>query len=281
MKRYTRILKAILPPVLVSLCRRRGSDESPYGFTGSFPTWAAAQNASRGYAAPEILESMLAAALRVKRGQAACERDTVCLPDIEYSWPLMAGLMWAAAQSAGELRVLDFGGALGTTYFQSRRFLAGLRHLSWGVVEQPHVVQAGREQLADGTLRFYPDIDACCREIHPNVVVFASVLQYLEHPYAVLEQCFARQVPFLLIDRTPFADSAADRICVQRVPPVIYNGSYPAWVFSRSRFTDCLAHREVVAEFDSTIGNPMPGCVLKGFIVRTGETPIPAREAAL
>ena len=73
--------------------------------------------------AQDILDKVLAATLKVKQGQAVFERDSVLFDEIEYSWPLLAGLMWAAASNGGKLNVLDFGGALGSSYYQNRKFL--------------------------------------------------------------------------------------------------------------------------------------------------------------
>ena len=265
----SKALKLCVPPLIPAVCRRvLGRRDPPNGFLGSYDTWEDARRASTGYDSPAILERMLAAALRVKHGAAAYERDGVVFAEVQYSWPTLAGLMWAAAETGGDLKVLDFGGALGTTYFQNRRFLEGLKRVSWNVVEQPHVAAAGRQHIEDETLHFFDDIAAGCRERVPDLAIFSSVLQYLEHPRAILDQCLGLGIPRLLIDLTPFSDAAEDRICVQRVPPTIYDASYPAWVFSLARFRQFVTAHEVLADFANAPYGQVTGGVFRGFILR-------------
>src|SRR5687768_8069562 len=102
--RITALAKDLLPPVVVRTLRTQGS-RGIY-FSGPYPTWAQATAASKGYDQPEILEKVRSAALKVKRGEAVYERDSVLFDCIEYSWPLLAGLMWAAARGGGRLKVL-------------------------------------------------------------------------------------------------------------------------------------------------------------------------------
>ena len=76
--------------------------------------------------------------------------------EVQYAWPLLAGLLWVAAKHGGRLEVLDFGGSLGSSWFQNRAFLAGLGAVGWNVVEQSATVDVGRREFADETLCFIP-----------------------------------------------------------------------------------------------------------------------------
>jgi len=69
--------------------------------------------------------------------------------------------MYAAAKSEGVLKVLDFGGSLGSTYFQNRKFLDSLKDVVWCVVEQKHFVDVGKVDFEDSRLKFYYDIESC------------------------------------------------------------------------------------------------------------------------
>jgi putative methyltransferase (TIGR04325 family) len=84
-------------------------------FEGSYNTWQEADAHCNGYDNMDILEKVLFATLKVKNGEAVYERDSVIFDQIEYSWPVLTGLMWAAAQNSGCLKVLDFGGSLGSS----------------------------------------------------------------------------------------------------------------------------------------------------------------------
>lgn len=242
-----------LPPLLVrwlQQMRARGIT-----FSGDYPTWATASAAATGYDADAILARVRDATLRVKRGEAAFERDSVTFDKAEYVWPLLAGLMAAAARNQGRLSVLDFGGALGSTYFQHRRFLDGLAEARWSVVEQAHYAKCGAGEVADDVLRFYPDISSCLAEQSPDVILLSGVLQYLPEPMMVLDELGRAGAGTLLIGRTPFSGREAHHLLVQHVPASIYQASYPMWVFSEPRMLESLAqHWCRVSRFDEPEG---------------------------
>ena len=244
------LVKLLTPPILVRGYRALCSSEGPH-LSGDYSSWADAMAASTGYDSEIILERTRAALLKVKNGEAVYERDSVLFQKIQYAWPLLAGLMWVAARSGGRLNVLDFGGSLGSTYFQNRCFLERLPAVRWNIVEQPRQVKVGKADFEDEHLKFYGDINACLAETQPNVIVLSSVLQYLEQPFDVLRTLLASPCNHLIVDRTPFWDGPEDRLCVQYVPASIYAASYPSWIFSLHRFR-CLLNEgwDIVAEFD-------------------------------
>lgn len=226
------------PPIIEHWLRKiRGGSIC---FEGDYATWAEASSHSSGYDAVNILAKVLDATLKVKHGDALFERDSVLFNEIEYVWPVLSGLMWTAAHSNGHLNVLDFGGALGSSYFQNRKFLQSLPELHWSVVEQTHYVKAGKGHIQDEHLRFYETIEDCLIENQPNVILLSSVLQYLESPIDILKKISLLDAACLIIDRTPISTHSKDKILVQQVPPSIYKGSYPMWVFSRDKFMSML-----------------------------------------
>ena len=236
------MIRLVSPPVFVDAALRlRGNAPTvACGLSGDYRSWDEAMAASTGYDSEIILEKTRLALLAVKNGEAAYERDSVLFDEVEYVWPLLAGLMWVAARCGGTLNVLDFGGSLGSTYSQNRAFLSALPEVRWNIVEQPQHVKTGKEWFEDDHLRFYPDISGCLAETTPNVVLLSGVLQYLERPRAILNQVLALPCGHVIIDRTPFWAGPSDRLCVQTVPPSIYPASYPSWIFSRQRFRSRL-----------------------------------------
>jgi putative methyltransferase (TIGR04325 family) len=223
-------------------------------FRGDFSSWEEARRMSTGYDAPGILEKVLSATRKVKAGEAACERDSVVFDQVEYSLPLLASLLWVASRSGNRLDLLDFGGSLGSSYWQNRKFLSHLAHLRWSVVEQPHFVAAGRAEIADDVLRFHDSIDSCVAVEAPDTALLSGVLQCLEQPYAALDSILERKFRFVIIDRLPiFVTDLPDRITIETVPAWIYEASYPAWFFSGPKFRAHLAHMaySIVEEFDS------------------------------
>jgi putative methyltransferase (TIGR04325 family) len=233
-------LKDIIPPIIVRALRVRQSHS--IWFEGPCASWEEASVKCSGYDAPDILKKVLDATLKVNRGEAAYERDSVPFDEVEYTWPVLAGLMGGAARNGGALNVLDFGGALGSSYFQHRKFLETLPEVRWNIVEQPHYVGAGKTHVEDKHLRFYSTIDACLAVNQPNVVLLSSVLQYLPDIIDLVTQIKQIAAPILILDRTIVNDSGEDRIYIQHVPSTIYQATYPCRSLSQakliSRFAD-------------------------------------------
>ncbi len=203
-------------------------------YRGDHAGWAEARRAARGYADPAIAEKVIAAARAVRDGRAAWERDTVLFHEPAANAPLLRALRHAAAANGGRLRVADFGGALGSTWWQHRPWLADLAEVSWAVIEQPALVAAGRREFTAGPLRFFPSLDECAAAAPADVLLLSSVLPYLENPRALLAAALARPFRHVVVDRTGFVARGRDRLTVQHVPPAIYDASYPCWFFDRA-----------------------------------------------
>lgn len=233
-----RLIHDLCPPLVGRWYRQRAG--AP-GWSGDYASWSEAEARCAGYDAPEILERIKESQLRVLAGEGAFERDSVVFPEAEYSWPALASLLHVAAVDGGSLRVLDFGGSLGSTYRQHRRWFDGIADMAWGVVEQPHFVRCGREHFQDNRLSFHATLAEGVRGIRPNVALLSSVLGYLQDPGAVLREISESAIGFILVDRTGFTHDDRDRITMQQVPPSIYPASYPCRFFSRTRLLAQLA----------------------------------------
>ena len=114
--------------------------------------------------------------------------------------------MWIAAQHDGSLNIIDFGGSLGSTYYQNRLFLDSLKHLQWNIVEQPSFVQKGQQSFESDSLRFYQSIEECLQSSQKElqVILLSSVLQYLERPYSLLMEIIERKIRYIIVNRTGF-----------------------------------------------------------------------------
>ena len=266
--------RAWVPPALLRYLRRSSSVEIT--FQGGFGNWEEAREASRGYDDSSIVEKVKEATLKVVRGEAPYERDSVVFASVQYSWPLLAGLTWAAARHDGRVSVLDFGGSLGSSYFQNRQFLDALRDVSWGVVEQPHYVAVGAKYIANERLRFFNTIEECSASILPNVVLFSSVLQYLRE-YEPIVSAAARVRPtIIVVDRTIISHTGQTEICVQSVPPSIYAATYPCRSLVEAKLVGQLKGEgyDLVSAFDSLSFAALEAISsrYKGYIFRRVET---------
>lgn len=232
------LLKGLLPPLILGWAIR--SRINPWNWwLKEYSTWELALSDSSGYNDHKILEKVTTALIQVKSGKAAYERDSVLFPAIEYSWPLLACLMYVAAKNGGRINLVDFGGSLGSSFFQNQSFLKGFTDLKWHVVEQYHFVQRGREQFQDKNLRFNQTIaEALLENSAINVILLGSVLQYLADPRIVFEEIFRFKIKHVIVDRTSFVASTVDVITVQKVPEWIYSASYPCRFFAIEPFVD-------------------------------------------
>lgn len=248
------LLTNYVPPVILNGLRTIGGRRNKW--TGDYQTWGDAVAASSGYHSDVIFERVKEAARKVREGDALWERDSTCFYQYEYNWQMLACLMTVAARSAGKLNVLDFGGALGSTYMQHRKILDTLSDVSWSVVEQPHVVSCGKAEFTMGALDFFSDIEQCFSAHAVNAVLFSSVLQYLESPYEILEEINKLSSAAIIIDRTPVAKSG-EKIRIQHVPKSIYSASYPCRFLDKRRLLEVLTNGRVLTPwFDSPFDPP-------------------------
>jgi putative methyltransferase (TIGR04325 family) len=246
------ILKSIMPPILLEIIKLR----SKYGWFGNYSSWEDAQKYSIGYDSDLVLEKVKNSLLKVKNGEAVYERDSILFDKIEYSWPLLASLLWIAGQKDNCLNLIDFGGSLGSTYFQNHKFLNILKELRWNIVEQDNFVRCGKKYFEDEVIKFYYDVSSCITETNPSTILFSNSFQYIENPYDFLQKILGYKFEYIIFDLTGFISNGnKDRLTVQKVPPNIYNATYPCWFFNKEKFLNFFKKGYLlIEEFDCYLG---------------------------
>ena len=243
-------------------------------WTGNYADWSSALKKSLGYDNAVILEKVKASVLKVKNGEAAYERDSVVFDKIEYESQLVKTINQCAKENNGILDVIDFGGSLGSSYFQYKTVLTDAKEIHWNVVEQAHFVYCGKKFIGDNSLKFFDTIEEAMGNRKAHVLYLASVIQYFEEPYDLIEKCLRYNFEYIIIDRTAFIDDSKDRITVQKVPESIYKASYPAWFFSEQKFIGAFTGKYHLLEtFVSEVSKPMQlkdnkRVYWKGFILK-------------
>ncbi|MBQ7206527.1 MAG: methyltransferase, TIGR04325 family [Lentisphaeria bacterium] len=256
-----KVLRSVAPHGIVTSYEKLRS-RNAVEFAGTYASWSEAAARSEGYDAAHILEKVISATREVLAGNAVFERDSILFREESPNYPLIAHLL-AAAWGKRELDVLDFGGALGSVFFQNRRALSRFDRIAWRIVEQPHFVAAGRELFKDhGSVFFYGSVEQALAEGTPDVILFSSVLQYLPDYEVLLKKIKAAGCPHVFMDRTLlFEDeNTAHRFCVQHVSPEIYEASYPVQIFPEKELTAIMAPEYGLA--DKFLSYP-DVCVLK------------------
>ncbi len=226
-------------------------------WSGNYTSWQDAQEQCTGYDADIILQRCIAGYQEVKAGRAAFERDSVTFKNPEYDWPLLAIIQSIALKNHGKIRICDWGGSLGSAYFQHKKYLDHCDDLTWTVVEQPTFVNYGKKEIADARILFHSDFHAATQAMGGcDLLMFRSVLPYLSAPHEFLEEVTTWDARNILIQCTTFTPNGhEDRLTVQQVPEYIYPASYPCWFFDKDRF---LAHfkktHTTVAEWTNQVG---------------------------
>jgi len=262
-KFFKKILYYLLPPLLFALLNNFLNKR----WHGNYHSWDEAKAKSTGYDSEEILKKVYQSLYKVKSGFAVYERDSVIFDKIYYSWPLLTCLMIAAAKNNGKINVFDFGGSLGSTYYQNRKILDHFNDVKWCIVEQQHFVNIGKRDFESERLKFYLTVDDCLKEQKPTILILSSVLQYLEEPYSFISSLISQiNVDYILIDRTPFTINE-HRIAIQTVPQSIYKASYPCHIFNMSQFKTFFSSHgyTLIEEFDALDGYKKDFC-FKGLI---------------
>lgn len=235
----TNFIKQFVPPILWRIIIRVFGRTNSMWF-GNFKDWESASLQCAGYDEISILEKCKDALLDVKNGNRIYERDSILYNYIQYSWPLAAILLKSAQQNNNILRILDFGGSLGSSFYQNRALLGSETKIHWGIVEQKSFVETGKKYFEDITLRFFYTPEECINTIDPQVILLSSVLQYLPEPYVWLEKLSNLQVKYIVLDRTSFSCDDKDLLTIQNVPEEIYKASYPCWFLSMTKLKDIL-----------------------------------------
>lgn len=243
--------KSFIPDSIKGNLKKITVKKKRSGWFGNYQTWAEAKDKCNGYDADLILDKVRSAVLKVKNGKAVYERDSVLFDEIQINPELLRNLKLIASENGGKLHVTDFGGSLGSTYFQNREFLKSLNELKWAVVEQKHFVECGKREIENDTLKFYYSIEEALEVQQPHLLLLSSVIPYFENPYGLIEKCISLNFDYIIIDRTAFLESDNDRITIQIVPEEIYKASYPAWFFNEQRFVTAFSgNYRLIEDFD-------------------------------
>jgi len=256
------MIKLLMPPVLRALLLRLGFGGNR--FKHGFGSWEAARISSSGYDAVEITDRLVEATRKVKEGEFAYERDGFLLQEIEYSWPLLTALL-ATPREGPLLRVLDWGGSLGSTYRQNRKILesAGIE-LEWVVVEQSHLVTIGESEFAEGKLGFRANLEGL-KKGEFDVALFASSICYVPDAEAVLSSVTVLAPKRIIFDRTPETPGRDDLYGVQKVGSKIYRASYPIRSFGCGKIESMLMPNYTkLLEWECDL-QPDPQTISKGY----------------
>jgi len=239
------IIGMFLPPIIKNLFKQKI-------WVGSYSNWKDLKLKSIGYDNLDILEKCKNSLMDVVSGKAVYERDSVLFTEIQYSWGLLSGLQYAAISNDNSLNIVDFGGSLGSTYYQNRNFLNHLKNINWAIVEQKHFVDCGNNFFSTDIITFHNCIKDIPNLEKYNVLLLSGVLQYLEAPRKEILDFLKYEFQYIIIDRTSFtSNETRDILTIQNVPKEIYLANYPCWFFAKDFLEEILSDYENIGQFSS------------------------------
>ena len=191
--------------------------------SGNYKSWEEALKFSKGYNDNIIFEKTAESLEKVLSKQAIFERDSFLFYKENYDETLLL-IFKKIKRKIKKINLCDFGGSLGSLYFQHRSlFKSDL--IEWNIVEQKHFVKYANNNIKIKNLHFYDNFNLLLKK-KINVALLSSSLHYLKHPYQILDKMIKKKIPNIIIHRSPFTKNN-ETIKIQYVPKHIYDASYP------------------------------------------------------
>jgi putative methyltransferase (TIGR04325 family) len=163
--------------------------------------------------------------------------------------------------------VVDFGGALGTTYHQNKKYVDALSiPKKWGIVEQSEYVKIERSEFQDNILNFYESISLI--EFDIDLIMLNGSLCYIENPYEILDKIKSTKPPFILFTRTQFTSLDKDEVSIQIVSKNIYEASFPIWSFTELKIINYYSDLYEIFEIWNGNLQTNNNAVAKGILLK-------------
>tara|TARA_B110000263_G_scaffold85764_1_gene74900 strand:- start:541 stop:1410 length:870 start_codon:yes stop_codon:yes gene_type:complete len=245
-------IKEFIPPIFIRCLKGKKTYKygwigcffniRKYGYIGFYNSWKDAKNKTSGYGTANIIEKVKKVTIDVIDGD-LYELDNILYDGMfnyPYNWQILSTFLLISQNNNNSLNILDFGGSLGTTFLQHRRYITHLDSVKYSIVEQENFVRTGKKIFNDKDIYFYSSIDLCIQQQNPQCILFSGVLQYLEFPYEILNNVINCDFQYIIIDRTPFFVSSkiAEKISIQRIEEDIYGASFPHRIFNYNNFVN-------------------------------------------
>ncbi len=218
-------------------------------YIGDYKNWISAQEECRGYEDDVILDKVIGSIGKVLCGEAEWERDGFLFYEKKYVYCICAAILRCALQNDNlGVRVLDIGGALGSTYFQNRGYLSAVKELEYIVAEQDGFAKYGHKELEDGILRFINSSERYTDYGKFDIVLLSGSIQYISQYKEILSEIINLAPRYIILDRILIGEK--HRICKETVPEAIYESSYPVMIFEESEILNFFGDGYILIEKD-------------------------------
>lgn len=160
----------------------------------------------------------------------------------EVILPLVVSMLH---RSQDMVRVLDYGGGVGLTYYQTVHALPSSQGLEYHIVEKETVCSAGREFFKGETPA--PLFTTHIPKLQFDIIHFSSVLQYIEDWQSFLEHMCAINPKYLIL-----VDVWAGNIPTFATSSIYYESRIPIWLLNIHELIDTLQEHGYSLTYKST-----------------------------
>lgn len=223
-------------------------------YMGNYARWEDAAQECAGYDDSVIVYKVINAIDKVRRGEAAWERDSCLFYEEKYAYKLCAAFLRCAVHNFKSkrqgVRVLDIGGSLGSAWFQNRKYLMDIEGLEYIVAEQDHFAEYGHDNLENGTLKFIKSTDRWEEQERFDIILMSASLQYISFYQEIISRINRARPRYVILDRVLVGEKK--RICVETVPEEIYQSSYPVFIFDENEIAGWFGEGYQMIENDDS-----------------------------
>ncbi len=213
-------------------------------WSGSYPDWEAAARACRKISLEGQRRAYERALGEVLDGRALFERDSLLQHQPVTCWPLMLALRDLQARGTLQPTILDYGGGLGSVYFQHRAWWSADRPVTWNVVELPEIAATGQRLVQDSQLRFFDSLEEVVHQQPPDLILAAGIMPMVPSPEALLDTLASLGASWVFLDRIPVTHRQGQTLITRQVVPrCIYESESPFWFFDESSLLQMLSSR--------------------------------------
>lgn len=224
-----KIISGLTPPALAALYRRaRGDFRSPW--EGVYKSYREVPASDEGHENESVVGVMAKHARVLKEALAGSSEPGKEYPGENHLLPLLAG----AVARGRPVKIIDFGGGLGTGYLHLKA--AAALEIEYHVVELGRTCAEGR-RMFEGTddIFFHEELPAGLQNV--DIVNINSALQYVEDYAGLLKKLAAYKPGHILLVRLP----AGEIPTFAAMQTYVEGKKLPHWFFNIGEIIQLLA----------------------------------------
>jgi putative methyltransferase (TIGR04325 family) len=222
--RPRKILKQLVPPLVVDLVRNQSTDGVNYIWKGVYSDFQSVPVEGKGHASDAHIE--LTRGWTEYAQHSMVPGETPIVPSEYSQFPVLAAVQ---ALKGKRVSILDVGGGLGKSYVFLKASLTGNNVIDYHVLEVDEVCRAGKELFAgDSQISFTNALPGDEWIGRFDLVQFCSSLQYVDDYESLLRRVCAYGAQFLYLLKIPVGTFPTFATAQYNLPGAVT----PVWFFN-------------------------------------------------